>query len=60
LPSGAALGPLHDALDLVLEQRLPAEAHVIAIEVIAYDDEGKVIARKTGNNINSVSGRPRC
>ena len=31
-----------------------------AIEVIAYDDHGEVIARQTGNNINSTSGRPPC
>jgi hypothetical protein len=31
-----------------------------AIEVVAYDDEGRVIAREKGNNINSVSGRPPC
>jgi hypothetical protein len=31
-----------------------------AIEVIAYDRQGDVIARQTGNNLNSVSGRPLC
>jgi hypothetical protein len=31
-----------------------------AIEVIAYDDRGEVIARETGNNINSTSGRSPC
>jgi hypothetical protein len=31
-----------------------------AFEVIAYDDHGEVIASKTGNNVNSTSGRPPC
>jgi hypothetical protein len=31
-----------------------------AIEVIAYGERGQAIARQTGNNINSVSGRPIC
>jgi hypothetical protein len=31
-----------------------------AIEVIAYDDRGEVIARENGNNILSVGGRPPC
>jgi hypothetical protein len=31
-----------------------------AIDVIAYDHEGQVIARETGNNLLSVSGRPPC
>jgi hypothetical protein len=31
-----------------------------AIQVIAYNQQGDVIARETGNNINSVSGRPLC
>jgi len=31
-----------------------------AIEVIAYNGQGDVIARETGNNINSTSGRPPC
>jgi hypothetical protein len=29
-----------------------------AIEVIAYDDEGQVIAREVGNNLLSLGGRP--
>jgi hypothetical protein len=31
-----------------------------AIEVIAYDDRGEVIASETGNNILSTGGRPPC
>jgi hypothetical protein len=31
-----------------------------AIEVIAYDDHGEVIARRSGNNILSTGGRPPC
>jgi hypothetical protein len=31
-----------------------------AIEVIAYDDRGEVIAREKGNNILSTGGRPPC
>jgi hypothetical protein len=31
-----------------------------AIEVIAYDHEGHLIATKTGNNINSWAGPPPC
>jgi hypothetical protein len=31
-----------------------------AIEVIAYDHHGQVIARETGNNLLSLSGRPPC
>jgi hypothetical protein len=31
-----------------------------AIEVIAYDQRGQTIATETGNNLNSVSGRPHC
>jgi hypothetical protein len=31
-----------------------------AIELIAYDHRGEPIARETGNNINSVGGRPPC
>jgi hypothetical protein len=31
-----------------------------AIEVIAYDDHGEVIARMDGNNILSTGGRPPC
>ena len=31
-----------------------------AIELIAYDAHGRVIARETGNNANSTSGRPPC
>lgn len=31
-----------------------------AIEVIAYDRQGQAIARETGNNLNSVSGRAHC
>jgi hypothetical protein len=29
-----------------------------ALEVIAYDDQGQVIATETGNNILSLGGRP--
>jgi hypothetical protein len=39
-------------------QKRPYDAD--AIEVIAYDDHGEVIARETGNNINSFGGRPPC
>jgi hypothetical protein len=41
----------------------PPEPHPYdpeAIEVIAYDQQGRVIATETGSNINSVSGRPPC
>jgi hypothetical protein len=31
-----------------------------AIEVVAYDREGEVVARKAGNNILSTGGRPPC
>ena len=31
-----------------------------AIEVIAYNANGELIARRTGNNINSTSGQPPC
>jgi hypothetical protein len=31
-----------------------------AMEVMAYDAQGEVIARETGSNIISVGGRPPC
>jgi hypothetical protein len=44
-------------------RQCPPEEHPYdpeAIEVIAYDHHGQAIATGTGNNINSVSGRPHC
>jgi hypothetical protein len=44
-------------------RRCPPEKHPHdpeAFDLIAYDHQGKVIARETGSNINSVSGRPPC
>jgi hypothetical protein len=31
-----------------------------AFELIACDHQGEPIARQTGNNVNSVGGRPPC
>jgi hypothetical protein len=48
---------------LIDPRQCPPQEHPLdpdAIEVIAYDDHGEVIASETGNNVNSVSGRPPC
>jgi hypothetical protein len=55
--AGLRYGALHDP------RHCPPQEHPYdpdAIEVIAYDDHGGVIARETDNNINSTSGRPPC
>jgi hypothetical protein len=56
-PAWLGYGALYDP------RSCPPEKHPYdpdAIEVIAYDHTGEAIARETGNNINSVSGRPPC
>jgi hypothetical protein len=54
-PAWLGYGASHDPRPCPPEQR-PYDPD--AIEVIAYDDEGQVIAREVGNNLLSLGGRP--